>query len=157
MELFRREALDGQDRLHGDIVFVPQISWRMLGLFFAASLAVAALYLSTATFRPATAVAGQIGARNGAVVAAFHVPASAAEATLVGEQLRLTGPGIPRHLDARVIAVRPAGGDSAMVVASLSRAAPHLAAGTAVRTALPARQRSLAAWLGDALFGSGRR
>jgi|GEM_PF-2586607 len=157
MELFRREALDGQDRLHGDIVFVPQISWGMLGAFFAASIAAAALYLLTATYRPATPATGRLEARDGALVAEFEVPAAAAEGAVVGQRLPVSGPDVPRALDARIVGVTTAADGSAFVVASVNEwAALQVRSGTTVRTALPARPRTLAAWLYDALSGKAR-
>jgi hypothetical protein len=152
MELFRREALDGQDRLHGDIVFVPQVSWRLLGLFFAAAFAGAAFFLLTAQYRPASLVAGRLAAHEGSLVASFEMPAAAAEAIRAGDPLRLTVPGVAGTFGARVSAVAPAIGGSSTVRATLDdRAAPPLPPGAAVRAALPARSRSLAAWLYDAL------
>ncbi|HEX8216499.1 MAG TPA: hypothetical protein VF577_03450 [Allosphingosinicella sp.] len=157
MELFRREALDGQDRLHGDIVFVPRISWRLLGAFFSAAVAAAALYLLTYSYRPATPVTGRLAMRDGALVAAFEVPAAAIEEVAVGQELRLSPAGIAGSLDARVSAVTPAGDGAAVVVASLNhKAALQLRSGTTVRTALAGRPRTLAAWLYHSLFGSER-
>ena len=155
MELFRREALDGQDRLHGDIVFVPQISWPLLAAFFAAALALAALFLITADYRPATPVAGRLAARDGAIVAAFQVPAAATTAIAAGDRLRVSGPGMPRTLDARVVSLLPSRDGTTTIEAELREAdAPGLRAGMTVRSALPARPRPLAVWLLGRLFGS---
>lgn len=155
MELFRREALDGQDRLHGDIVFVPQISWRMLCAFFLASLALASLYLFSARYRPATPVAGRLVGHAGALVASFEVPSGAAKAIASGETLRIAVPGAGRTLDARVTTVVPSQGGSTIVQASLG-SSTGLDAGMPVRTALPSRPRTLAATLLDNVTGRGR-
>ena len=155
MELFRREALDGQDRLHGDIVFVPQISWRMLCAFFLAALALAALYLFSARYRPATPVAGRLDGRAGALVATFEVRPDAAQAMVPGETLRIAVPGAGRTVEARVTAVIPSPAGPTRVQARLDGVA-GLAPGMPVRTALPARSRTLAATLLDRLAGRRR-
>jgi hypothetical protein len=159
MELFRREALDGQDRLHGDIVFVPQISWRMLAAFFAASLAVAALFLLTAHYRPATPVAGRLADDAGTLTAEFVVPARSAQGVAPGDPLVLTVPGSPRPIEARVAAVRPLGDGRSIVRATLNAAAadaPYVRAGARVHAPLPGRARTLGEWLLARLSGEDR-
>jgi len=151
MELFRREALDGQDRLHGDIVFVPQISWRLLGAFFAAALAAAALYLFTAQYRPTAAVTGRLALHEGALVATFEVPAEAADGIVAGHSLRLAAAGVPGTLDARIASVVPSSGGKTAIHAVIDERAASLRPGTTVRAAFPGRSRSLAAWLLDDL------
>jgi hypothetical protein len=157
MELFRREALDGQDRLHGDIVFVPQISWRLLAAFFAASLAAAALFLRTADYRPATPVSGRLAdGGDGTLTALFEVPAQAAEAVAPGRPLLLSVPGSQPPIEALVAAVTPSGDGRATVRAVLpapAADAPFPPAGTTVRAPLPAHSRSLGAWLFGSLSG----
>lgn len=160
MELFRREALDGQDRLHGDVVFVAQVSWKLLAAFLAAALAAAALYLLTAQYRPALPVTGRLAAENGSLVAVFEVPASAA-ATLAPQQaLRLSAPGLSSTLEARVSAIVRSGEGATIVRAKVDAdsvdAAPP-GAGIIVRTAIPTRSRALAAWLYEGLGGSGKQ
>lgn len=60
MQLFRPEALQGQDRLHGDVVLVPPVSWRLLGIFLAATVIAAAIFLAIARFDQMTLVTGRI-------------------------------------------------------------------------------------------------
>ncbi|HYJ29105.1 MAG TPA: hypothetical protein VEW25_02035 [Allosphingosinicella sp.] len=157
MELFRREALDGQDRLHGDIVFVPQISWRLLAAFFAAALAVAALFLVTAQYHPATSIAGRVAAHDGSLVASFEIPAAAARSLVPGQRLRLSAHGVSRPIDARVGTLSRSGADTAMVQATLDGGATlALRPGMTVRATFASRPRTLAAWLLDALFGRDR-
>ena len=152
MELFRREALDGQDRLHGEVVFVPQISWRLLALFFAASLLVAALFLFTADHRPATPVAGRLAVQDGALVASLEMPAADARAVLRGQTLRVSAPGVAGTAAARVGAVIPSGTGTVIIRAIVDGAdAPTLRPGMAVRAFVAGRPRPLAAWLYESL------
>jgi hypothetical protein len=157
MELFRREALDGQDRLHGDIVFVPQISWRLLGAFFAAALALAAFFLLTAQYRPVTSSAGRVAARDGSLVASFEIPTESARSLPHGQKLRLSAPGVPRPIDGRVSALIRSGGGTTIVQATLGGgAAQRLRPGMTVRASFASPPRTLAAWLYDALLGNRR-
>jgi membrane fusion protein len=64
----------GQDRLHGDVVLVPPVSWQLLGGFLLAALALAALFLATATYSKTTPVTGRLTGDRGIVRA---VPARA--------------------------------------------------------------------------------
>ena len=154
MELFRREALDGQDRLHGDIVFVPQISWRLLGAFFAAALAAASIFLLTARYQPATSIAGRVAAHDGSLVVSLEVPAAAARTFAPGQPLRLSAAGVPRRIGARVGSIDRSGGDTAIVrVIVDGGAAPALRRGMVVRATFASRPRTLGAWLYDSLFG----
>jgi hypothetical protein len=159
MELFRREALDGQDRLHGDVVFVPQVSWRLLAAFFAAALSVAAVYLVTAHHRPVVQATGRLAARDGALVAIFEVRGLAAEALAPGQELRLSAPGTSRRLEARIGALLPSGDGATIVHANLhgDGAETRLRPGMTIRAALPTRPRTLAAWIFDSLVGSRQR
>ncbi|MFZ3481903.1 HlyD family secretion protein [Sphingomonas sp. 3-13AW] len=60
MTLFRPEAMRSQDRLHGEVSLVPPVSWQMLGLFLFASVALAAIFLSVATYSKSTTLRGEI-------------------------------------------------------------------------------------------------
>ena len=60
MQLFRAEAMRGQDRLHGEVVLVPPVSWRLLGGFLIVAVAVAAAYLATVRYTVATPVTGAL-------------------------------------------------------------------------------------------------
>ena len=69
MQLFRPEALEGQDRLHGEVVVVAQVSWRLLGGFFAAILIAGAAFLATARYSEAVEVSGRLVADRPLVIA----------------------------------------------------------------------------------------
>lgn len=64
----------GQDRLHGDVVLVPPVSWQLLGGFLVAAIALAALFLATASYSKTTSVSGRLTGDRGIVRA---VPARA--------------------------------------------------------------------------------
>ena len=121
MDLFRREALDGQDRLHGEVVFIPQVSWRMLLAFFLAALAVAALFLVTARYRPVTSVAGRIAAHDGSLVASFEMPTAATRRSLLDNAASLR-PGLSRR-SMHAWLPRPLGRGTTIVHAALDGAA----------------------------------
>lgn len=109
MQLFRPEALRGQDRLHGDVALVPPVSWRVMGLFLFGTLAVAALFLATAHYAPVTAVAGTLTGDRGIVrafpedavpagtglQAEFHVPPAAAGFLERGQAIRIAVDAYP--------------------------------------------------------------
>lgn len=69
MQLFRPEALEGQDRLHGDPVVVAQVSWRLLGGFFAATLIAGAAFLAAARYPNSIEVSGRIVSDRPLVIA----------------------------------------------------------------------------------------
>jgi len=74
VQLFRPEAMRGQDRLHGDVVLVPPVSWQLLGGFLLAAILLAALFLATASYSKTTPVTGRLTGDRGIVRA---VPARA--------------------------------------------------------------------------------
>ena len=65
MQLFRREAMRGQDRLHGEVVLVPPVSWQILGIFLLAVVVLAAIFLASATYGKATILEGEITGSKG--------------------------------------------------------------------------------------------
>lgn len=67
LPLFRPEAVRSQDRLHGEVSLVPPVSWQMLGLFLFASVAMACIFLSIATYSKSTTVRGGIEPDTGIV------------------------------------------------------------------------------------------
>lgn len=67
MQLFRPEALRGQDRLHGDVVLVPPVSWQLIGALLLAAVLVAAAFLASASYAKVTIVPGRLVADRGVV------------------------------------------------------------------------------------------
>lgn len=67
MQLFRPEALRGQDRLHGDVALVAPVSWQAMGLFLLGTLAAASLFLATARYARVTPVAGTLTGDRGII------------------------------------------------------------------------------------------
>ena len=65
MQLFRSEALQGQDRLHGEVVLAPPLRWQALTLFLLLTVVAAALYLSFAQYGKVTSVAGRLVGSRG--------------------------------------------------------------------------------------------
>jgi multidrug efflux pump subunit AcrA (membrane-fusion protein) len=127
VQLFRPEALRGQDRLHGDVVLVPTVSWRLLGLFLLATLMVAAGFLATARHARVIPVTGVIETRGGAaphgraqsnapsspqLQARFLVPAAAAAFVRSGQPIRIAVDTSPPHsfgpIDGRIESVSAA-------------------------------------------------
>ena len=89
MQLFRPEAMRSQDRLHGEVSLVPPVSWQMLGIFLFASVVIAVLFLSLATYSKSTTVRGEIQGDRG-VVRAMPSRAGIVEDVLVGDGQHVT-------------------------------------------------------------------
>ncbi|HYG29042.1 MAG TPA: HlyD family efflux transporter periplasmic adaptor subunit [Allosphingosinicella sp.] len=60
MQLFRPEALRGQDRLHGDVVLVPPVSWQLIGAFLLAAVLAAAAFIASASYAKVTIAHGRL-------------------------------------------------------------------------------------------------
>lgn len=84
MTLFRPEAMRGQDRLHGDVVLVPPVSWQLLGGFLLAAILIAGLFLATASYSKTTSVTGRLTGDRG-IVRAIPARAGIVEEVLVRE------------------------------------------------------------------------
>jgi hypothetical protein len=128
VQLFRPEALRGQDRLHGDVVLVPTVSWRLLGLFLLTTLLVAALFLATARHARVIPVTGVLESRSVGtapdgrahsdasssthVQARFLVPAAAAAFMRRRQPIRIAVDTSPPHsfgpIDGRIESVSAA-------------------------------------------------
>lgn len=67
MQLFRGEAMRGQDRLHGEVVLVPPVSWQILGIFLLLAVVAAGIFLASATYGKATILEGEITGNRGLV------------------------------------------------------------------------------------------
>jgi membrane fusion protein len=67
VQLFRGEAMRGQDRLHGEVVLVPPLSWQIIGIFLLLVVAAAGIFLATATYGKATVLQGEITGNKGLV------------------------------------------------------------------------------------------
>jgi membrane fusion protein len=74
----------GQDRLHGDVVLVPPVSWQLLGGFLLAAILVAALFLATASYSKTTSVTGRLTGDRG-IVRVVPARAGTVEEVLVRE------------------------------------------------------------------------
>lgn len=107
MQLFRPEALRGQDRLHGDVVLVPPVSWQVMGWFLLGTLIVTGLFLATARYARVTPVSGTIAGDRG-VVRAIPVRAGIVAEILVREGQQVSA-GTPL---ARILVATPDGQDS---------------------------------------------
>lgn len=66
-QLFRREALRAQDRLHGELSLAPPVSWQLLGVFLAGTMAVAGAFLAMGQYAKATVVTGTLTGNRGVV------------------------------------------------------------------------------------------
>jgi multidrug efflux pump subunit AcrA (membrane-fusion protein) len=60
LQLFRPEALRGQDRLHGDVVLVPPVSWQLIGAFLLAAVLAAAAFIASASYAKVTIAQGRL-------------------------------------------------------------------------------------------------
>ncbi len=66
-QLFRREALRAQDRLHGELSLAPPVSWQLLGFFLAGTVAIAGLFLMLGSYAKVTVVSGTLTGDRGVV------------------------------------------------------------------------------------------
>ena len=160
MQLFRPEALRGQDRLHGEVMLVRPVSWTLLGVFFAIAAIAAAAFLLTAEHRISTPVAGTLVREGARLKAVFEVPSAAAGAVAPGQTVRLIAVDYPHEsygsVEARVEQVSAAAisGAPSLVHATLvddslraSGRLQPLAPGLAVIARIETGSRSLASWL----------
>jgi membrane fusion protein len=107
VQLFRPEALRGQDRLHGDVVLVPPVSWQLLGAFQLAAVIAAAAFLASASYAKVTIVPGRlvtaaeartvtaIELRGGRLQARLAVPPAAAGFIEPGQTVRIAVDAFP--------------------------------------------------------------
>lgn len=65
MQLFRHEAMRGQDRLHGDVSLVPPVSWQILTIFLVTTLVLAGVFIASASYGKVTIVTGTITGDRG--------------------------------------------------------------------------------------------
>ena len=141
MQLFRPEAMRGQDRLHGDVVLVPPVSWQLLGFFLLAAVLAAAAFLATARYSKVTTVSGQLVGDRGIVRARLAVPPAAAGFIEPGQKVRLAIDAFPSTtygtVDARIETVSGA----AVPIAANGRQA-FIAEATLDRTSIRAFGRS---------------
>jgi membrane fusion protein len=93
VQLFRAEAMRGQDRLHGEVVLVPPVSWQLLSGFLLAALLIAAAFLATASYGKVTVVEGRLTGDRG-IVRAVSPRQGVVEAVLVREGQRIEA-GMP--------------------------------------------------------------
>lgn len=84
MQLFRSEAIRGHDRLHGEVVLAPPVSWQILGGFLLLSVLLAAAFLASAQYSKVTSVGGRLTGDKG-VIRAVPPRAGVVEAILVQE------------------------------------------------------------------------
>jgi membrane fusion protein len=93
VQLFRSEAMRGQDRLHGEVILVPPISWQLLSAFLLAAVLIAAVFLATATYGKVTTVQGRLTGDRG-IVRAVPPRQGIVDAVLVREGQRIEA-GMP--------------------------------------------------------------
>jgi multidrug efflux pump subunit AcrA (membrane-fusion protein) len=173
VQLFRPEALRGQDRLHGDVVLVPSVSWLVIGSFLLATLLVSAAFLATARYARTIPVTGILADRGDAspsdrseestgapatsLVARLQAPPSGARYVQPGQQIRIEIDAYPQQSNGTVTAtVDHISADTSLVQATLDDEAVEafgrdrpLRAGMPIRTRIATRSRSLAEWLFD--------
>lgn len=143
VQLFRAEALRGQDRLHGEVVLVPPVSWQIVGLFLLLTIVVAGLFLATAEYSKVATVQGRIAAGDG-LARALAPRAGRVEAVLVSEGQRVEA-GTPL-LRLAVSASDEAGSLGERRAAAVARQAEMLGRrAPAMAETLAARMRGLAA------------
>ena len=93
MQLFRREAMRGQDRLHGEVVLVPPLSWQILGIFLLAVVVAAGVFLASASYGKATILEGEITGDKG--LARAVAPQDGTVAELLVEEGQRVAAGTP--------------------------------------------------------------
>jgi membrane fusion protein len=83
----------GQDRLHGEVVLVPPLSWQILGIFLLAVVVAAAVYLASASYGRATILEGEITSDKG--LARAVAPQDGTLAELLVEEGQRVAAGTP--------------------------------------------------------------
>lgn len=67
MQLFRGEAMRGQDRLHGEVVLVAPLSWQILGIFLLVVVLATGIFLASASYGKVTILRGEVTGNRGVV------------------------------------------------------------------------------------------
>ena len=172
MQLFRPEALRGQDRLHGDVVLVPPVSWQLLGAFLLAAVLAAAVFLASSSYAKVTIVPGRLVADRGRLEAQLAVPPDAVGFIEPGQHVRIAVDTFPfaTHgtVDGRIASVSAAavplagsGREAFLAEATLQqdsirafgRARP-LRPGMTVNARITTRSRSLVQLLFDPFYAA---
>jgi hypothetical protein len=168
VQLFRPEALRGQDRLHGDVVLVPPVSWQLLGYLLLAALVAACAFLATARYTSTSVASGRLVGGAATAAAELEIPPDAAAYIADGQSVRLAMPAYPqagwRALTGRIESVSNGPRHDALIVRvrldgpSLQRfAARHaLRPGMTVRARIATRSRTFGEWLLAPLRGGAR-
>lgn len=73
MRLFRRQAIDYQRRLHGDVFLVPPVRWQLIGYLLGAMILAALTFLALGSYGRSITGAGMIRPSGG--VADISIPA----------------------------------------------------------------------------------
>jgi membrane fusion protein len=165
VQLFRPEALRGQDRLHGDVVLVPPVSWQLLGYLLFAALVVGAAFLVTASHTSTAPATGRlVGDAGQGLAAELEIPADAAAYVADGQTVRLAVAAYPEAgwaaLTGRIedVSAEPpagrGGGDALIAHVRLDQSTLRslagrrtLRAGMTVRARIATRSRTLGEWL----------
>lgn len=127
MQLFRTQALEHQNRLHGEVFLVPPLRWQAIGWLLFIAVAVGLLVLAFGTHSRAVEAAGVIAPAphqsdaktsvrrdSDELTAILLVPASQIAAIDVGQKARISIEGFPTRdfgaLDGKVVhvATKPA-------------------------------------------------
>lgn len=173
MQLFRPEALRGQDRLHGDVVLVPPVSWQLLGAFLLLAVLAAAAFLASASYAKVTVVPGRLVADRGRLQARLAVPPAAIGFIEPGQDVRIAVDAFPftthgtieGRIDSVATAAVPlAGGAEAFLaqatlrqdsIRAFGRARP-LRPGMTVNARVTTRSRSLIELLFEPFYAAAR-
>lgn len=172
MQLFRPEALRGQDRLHGDVVLVPPVSWQLLGAFLLVVVLAAAAFLASASYAKVTIVPGRLVADAGRLQARLAVPPGAVGFIEPGQNVRIAVDAFPfathgtveGRIDSVATAAVPVAGSAGEVflaqatlhqdsIRAFGRARP-LRAGMTVRARITTRSRSLVELLFEPFYAA---
>ena len=148
MHLFRPEAIQGRDSLHGETLIVRPVSWRALAAFLAAALAAAILYLSQAQHRPQVAARGVVVAGAAGLEATLEAaePIAAAPGERIGLMVEVPGrPAVP--VEGRILESRAASDGRSTVVRLSLASSPVVEMRTPVVAMLRGRPASLWRWI----------
>ena len=117
MQLFRTQALEHQNRLHGEVFLVPPLRWQAIGWLLFIAVATGILILAVGTYSRTVEVRGVLvpsalsPASKDAWTAILAVPASQIASIKAGQSVSLSLDGYPLRdfgaLEGKVAAVAP--------------------------------------------------
>ena len=117
MQLFRTQALEHQNRLHGEVFLVPPLRWQAIGWLLFIAVAAGILVLAVGTYSRTVEARGVLvqspptSVSKDAWTAILEVPASQTASIKAGQPVSLSLDGYPLRdfgaLEGRVVDISP--------------------------------------------------